>query len=66
MSEQKRQGEHVPHDRKRLVRYLQNRNNSRRINLRERRKSRNFVRTRWIFIMIAVLILIWGLVYVIF
>ena len=66
MIEKKRPSERILRERQKFVRNFKLRSNDRRINLNEHRKSRNFARTRGIFIAIAILILLWGFIYVIF
>ena len=66
MVEKKRPSERILRERQKFIRNFKLRSNDRRINLNEHRKSRNFARTRGIFIGIAILILLWGFIYVIF
>ena len=64
MIEKKRPSERMLRERQKFIRNFRLRD--RRINVKEHRKSRNFARTRGIFIAIAILILLWGFIYVIF
>ena len=66
MIEKKRPSERMLRERQKFIRNFRLRNNDRRINVKEHRKSKNFARTRGIFIAIAILILLWGFIYVIF